>query len=601
MTIRSTFISVYTVTLLLLAALVILSIFMMQNQSALSHAEKNRYESYLLADELRQSSDDLTRLARTYVSTQDSKYEDTYWDILAVRGGKKPRADGRTIALNDLMKKAGFTDAEFGKLTEAGDNSNDLVTTETIAMNAIKGLYDDGSGNYVVKKDPDPEMARRIMFDDKYHKDKAKIVRPIDEFFVMLDKRTAATAQDLQAKANYFLVAILALIVILGIFSIFSLIFILGKVIKPLGNTVDVANALASGDFSKRLKLTSDNEIGQLSTSIDAMADNLEDQIAQANKAMEEAGQEAEKAKEAMVKTEEAMKVGVARQEGMRNVAERLTVIVEQVTSSSEELSAQVEQSSQGTEEQKRMTTEAATAMEEMNATVLEVAKNATNAADSAENAKSNAEGGEEVVEKVVSSISAVQEQAVGMKEGLSSLGKQAEGIGQVMNVITDIADQTNLLALNAAIEAARAGDAGRGFAVVADEVRKLAEKTMAATKEVGAVVSSIQDGTKANIRNMDEAYDAIGESNELATQAGTSLREIVNIVETTADQVRSIATASEQQSASSEEINRNMESINRISVQNSESMAQSAQAISDLARMAQDLKTVIDELRDQM
>ena len=102
---------------------------------------------------------------------------------------------------------------------------------------------------------------------------------------------------------------------------------------------------------------------------------------------------------------------------------------------------------------------------------------------------------------------------------------RQAEGIGQIMNVISDIADQTNLLALNAAIEAARAGDAGRGFAVVADEVRKLAEKTMTATHEVGAVITGIQEGTRKSVAGVNLSINTIQEATNLANQSGQTLR----------------------------------------------------------------------------
>ncbi|GKT21909.1 Chemotaxis methyl-accepting receptor like protein, partial [Aduncisulcus paluster] len=101
------------------------------------------------------------------------------------------------------------------------------------------------------------------------------------------------------------------------------------------------------------------------------------------------------------------------------------------------------------------------------------------------------------------------------------NLGQQADSIGHIMSVITDIADQTNLLALNAAIEAARAGEAGRGFAVVADEVRKLAEKTVSATNEVGEAISGIQNGTASSISRMEETSKVVESSTELAGQAG--------------------------------------------------------------------------------
>lgn len=287
-----------------------------------------------------------------------------------------------------------------------------------------------------------------------------------------------------------------------------------------------------------------------------------------------------------------------AKEEGMLQAAQQLESIVEIVTSASEELSAQIEQSSHGAEEQAGRVGETASAMEEMNATVLEVAKSASSAASTADQAKTKAAEGANVVTKVVQGIEEVQNQSHEMKNDMGILGRQAEGIGQILNVISDIADQTNLLALNAAIEAARAGDAGRGFAVVADEVRKLAEKTMTATKEVGDAIRGIQDGTKKNIENVDRSGRTIEEVTRLANNSGESLREIVSLAERTTDQVRSIATASEQQSATSEEINRSIESVNRISSETADAMRQSAQAVTELANQAQILKQLIDEMK---
>ncbi|EGJ50117.1 methyl-accepting chemotaxis protein [Desulfocurvibacter africanus] len=284
--------------------------------------------------------------------------------------------------------------------------------------------------------------------------------------------------------------------------------------------------------------------------------------------------------------------------ESMARVAQEADLISERVSSASEELSAQVEQSSQGAAEQQSRTGEAATAMEQMNSSVLEVARNASGVADLAERTKGMAKDGETVVASVVQVIGRINSKATELKGDMTKLGEQAQGIGQILGVISDIADQTNLLALNAAIEAARAGEAGRGFAVVADEVRKLAEKTMNATRDVENSIKSIQDSVRKSVANTDATTSAIQESTELAGRSGQALKGIVTMVEQTADQVRGIATASEEQSAASEQINRSIEEISRISSETSDAMNQSAQAVTDLARLAQELKGIIEQMR---
>ena len=172
--------------------LVGLAVYVYDSQRAVQRAYANRFDSRQLANELRQSSDELTRLARTYAVTGDLQYEREFWHVLEVRNGTAARQDGRTVPLRTLMAQQGFTDAEFAKLKEAEDNSNALVTTETIAMHAMKGEFDDGRGGYTKRGPPDQDLARRIMHDAAYHADKARIMGPIGEFEALLDRRTAA-------------------------------------------------------------------------------------------------------------------------------------------------------------------------------------------------------------------------------------------------------------------------------------------------------------------------------------------------------------------------------------------------------------------------
>lgn len=369
---------------------------------------------------------------------------------------------------------------------------------------------------------------------------------------------------------------------------------------RPLLDLLAFSGAVSSGRFDEPCNLVSHDEVGELASGLCRMVATLRDKINESSEKTKEAEQQTEFAKRSMAEAEQAKTIAETKAAEILDAANRLEGVVEIVSSASEELSAQIEQSSRGAEEQSHRMGDTATSMEEMNATVLEVAKNASNAASTADQAKMKAEEGAKVVSQVVEGIGQVQNQSHEMKNDMHSLGKQAEGIGQILNVISDIADQTNLLALNAAIEAARAGEAGRGFAVVADEVRKLAEKTMTATKEVGKAIRGIQDGTKKNIDNVERTGKNIEEVTTLANNSGKSMREIVNLSETTTDQIRAIATASEEQSSASEEINRNIDDVNRISMETADAMRQSAQAVTELANQAQVLKRLINEMKSE-
>jgi methyl-accepting chemotaxis protein len=367
---------------------------------------------------------------------------------------------------------------------------------------------------------------------------------------------------------------------------------------RPILKTTSFATRVAAGHLDEQLEIKNKDEIGTLAQALQAMVVSLKAKIQESERQAELAKQETQKAQAATQEADAAKQQVEMAHEGLLQAAGQLEGVVEQLTSASEQLAAQVEQASKGSEEQRSRTGETATAMEEMNATVLEVAKNASQAAQASDQARTKAADGAEVVSAAVSAIHKVQDQAQEMKSNIKQLGQQAEQIGRIMHVIEDIADQTNLLALNAAIEAARAGDAGRGFAVVADEVRRLAEKTMNSTKEVGEAILAIQSGTRANIQGMDQSVAAIAEATKLANRSGEALKEILTLAEQAADQVRSIAAAAEEQSATSEQIGRSVEDINRIASETSEVMDQSAQAISGLARQAQDLQSLVQQLK---
>ena len=281
----------------------------------------------------------------------------------------------------------------------------------------------------------------------------------------------------------------------------------------------------------------------------------------------------------------------------LTQIAEEADGISNTVALESQKISEDVESAVSLAEMQQGNIAETVAAMDQMSATVVEVAKNATLAAESSDTAKQKAQDGAGIVGSVVSGIEEARQQAMDMRQDMTELGQQAEGIGRILGVITDIADQTNLLALNAAIEAARAGEAGRGFAVVADEVRKLAEKTMVATREVGEAITSIQHGARKNIENVERVAVKIDEATGMAEKSRDALNEIVTLSEVATDQVRSIATASEEHSAASEQIQRAVEDVSHKSNEVSETLRHSAQAVTEMANQAGMLKILIERM----
>ena len=371
------------------------------------------------------------------------------------------------------------------------------------------------------------------------------------------------------------------------------------RVSAPVGKITRYALGVAEGKKDLTLDVYSKDDMGQLANALRHMEENLRRLVQDASEKAEQARLMGEEAQQAMEEAKQAQaQAEIARREGMISAAGQIEGVVERLNASINDIAEQVDNTGGALSHAVARLAETATAMEEMNSTVLEVAKNAGGAADVSASAKLKAQAGSEVVYKAVDGIQEVQRQSLALKDGMTQLDEHARAINQIMSVISDIADQTNLLALNAAIEAARAGDAGRGFAVVADEVRKLAEKTMASTTDVGNAIRAIQQSASQSIQEVELAVHNIASATDFSNKSGEALQEIVGMVDQTADEVRAIATASEQQSATSEEINRSIADVNHIAATTSESMQLAMTELEALRKQAHSLVELIEHMK---
>ncbi|MDP7028609.1 MAG: adenylate/guanylate cyclase domain-containing protein [Phycisphaerales bacterium] len=305
MRIRTVLLILLAVQLVLVAALISLAVAMQQTQMLAEAAVIRRYESYRLADELRQSSDDLTRFARTYVATGDPRfeahfrrvldirngevprplgYEGVYWDLVAADlGGEWP--DGEAYSLRHRMLDAGFTNEEFGKLTESQNRSDTLIRLEDVAMNAVKGRFDDGTGTFSVEGESDPQRALSLLHGDSYHEAKAGIMEPIGEFMRLIDERTAAEVASLNTRERWLAWIEILIATILLLTTAISVLLIRSRVLRPVEQLAQVAQRITDGDRSARANLSGGGELATLGATFDDMVEAVDQSLVDAEAA----------------------------------------------------------------------------------------------------------------------------------------------------------------------------------------------------------------------------------------------------------------------------------------------------------------------------
>ena len=550
-------------------------------------AQQSRYESYLLADELRQSSDDLTRLARTYVVTADPAYEAQYLDVVAIRAGQKPRpaqyhriywdfvaagdkaprAGETSVALLDLMRQAGFTADELGKLDEAAGKSDGLIQMEVQAMNAVKGLFADSQGQYTVKGAPDLALARDLLHSTQYHQFKAEIMRPIDDFFVLLDQRTTGTIASETATADTYRAVVLAALALLIAAVSVTAYIIFARVLRPLERQRQVMAVLARQDTSIEVPdLARADEIGEMANAVQTFKGNL----------IETARLQAEQAKVAGEREQRA----AAMEKLVRDFDSKVETVLVTVDQSVGEMRATAGSMGTIAKDTSERIGAVANASQEASGNVQTVA---------AAGDELSASIGE--ISRQVTQSTAITSEATATAQStdqqVQSLVLVVEKIGDVVRLISDIAGQTNLLALNATIEAARAGEAGKGFAVVASEVKSLANQTARATEEIGAQIGGIQSATQKSVQ---------------------SIRAIIDVITRIDESSTAIAAAIEEQGAATREISRNVQQAaasTQDAARNVEGVTDAAQrtgaAAGEVGAAADQVAHKVSELRNEV
>ncbi|TLN10193.1 methyl-accepting chemotaxis protein, partial [bacterium] len=341
-----------------------------------------------------------------------------------------------------------------------------------------------------------------------------------------------------------------------------------------------------------------------MAEAINRMVDSLRELIRGASSTSEQVAATSEElaavARETTATTKEVAKAIEDLTQGNNRQSERSNSSVIAMS----QLTQAIDQIASGAQEQARDIVHTSQMINEMAQSIEQVAGNAQNILDAAGQTANAAEKGKTAVGQAVEGMRTIQETVFAAASKIKDLGQRSQQIGEIIQVIDDIAEQTNLLALNAAIEAARAGEHGKGFAVVADEVRKLAERSGKATKEIADLITSIQNGTVEAVASMETGTSEVQKGVRLADNAGEALSEILATIQTTNLQVQSIAAATRQMTANSVEVVKAVDNVSAITEESTaatQQMAASSSQVDDsvkaIAELAQSNAAAAEEV----
>lgn len=314
--------------------------------------------------------------------------------------------------------------------------------------------------------------------------------------------------------------------------------FISRIISKPLSRVVTLVTKIADGDLRETIKLDTEDEIGKLGNAVDTMVQNL------------------------------------------RKIVGSILNNAMNVSAASQQISASTEEIASGNATQSSSAQTISELFRELSAVIHTVAQNTEQASELSESTVLKAREGSDIIRSSMDSMNAVG-------TTMSRLEDDSQKIGEIIEVIEDIADQTNLLALNAAIEAARAGEQGRGFAVVADEVRKLAERSSEATKQITGIIKGMQENTRVSVQT-------VKESTALSQRTGDSFHAIASLVNDAGNKVAEIAAASEQQAAQTSNVLGAVENISAVTEEAASASEETAAAAQSLALLAEDLQHAV-------
>jgi len=471
----------------------------------------------------------------------------------------------------------------------------------------INGLLADFDKWLVEVTNTDGIIAARI----SGYQEAAKRAEPVIKSFLAYAVQNEAKATaDMENTASLVLKIVLGV----GILSILLGLFIAIRLSKGLTNQVNhimgLLDEIGLGNFQARTEVVSDDELGVMATTLNAMLDNItvliqsqeeRDTIQESiMKLLEDISALSDGDFTARAEVTEDMTGAIADSfnamaDQFSDIISKVKVATESVDITSEEVTRQTMGLAEKNIEQVKGVTEAVEAIEVMVASIREVAHNATQSASVSQKSRQNAQEGALAVNETSSAMMEIREQINETARSIKRLGESSLEIGNIVQIIDDIADRTSILALNASIQAAMAGDAGHGFAVVADEVQRLADSSSNSTKQIELLVKSIQTEIKDVTNRIDESIGKVVQGTRLADGAHDKLQEIEDVSSQLAELIEAITEATTNQVKMSETIAKTMEDVGEVSRESSLSSQDTATSMNVLSSTARELREAVE------
>ncbi len=469
-----------------------------------------------------------------------------------------------------------FIDKIKEKLIEARRTDDDIVWIAVVDSSGrcLASTDDSLDGQMLNEKGFDKQA---LEFDEQASRDVPYLKNVFEESipFFVLDKKAATlriqfSRQNIINQVNKSIILFLIVALASLLSGTFIYLFIArGTIIKPLSLTKEAAAKIALGDLTQELKITSHDEIGELSGVFNALSKGINDIVVQIRKTSE----------------------------SVNNLAQGLSSSTEEINASTQGVSATIQVINKGVEKQASRLEATSGIMEKMIASVKEVAANAQDGAEASQGTTDLAQQGMEASSEAVERIISINKVANDFANIVEKLGERSKEIGRIVDVITNIADQTNLLALNAAIEAARAGEAGRGFAVVAEEVRKLAENSAQAAKQIGGLIRTIQDETSKAVVSVQTTSKEVEGGRVIIDKVRDGLEHILEAAKGSAGKVGLIVQATEMQLDNSKEVSKAVVEVANIAKDSVSSTEDVTCSIEEMTASMQEMSGTAQEL----